>query len=94
MTETVWLALILAAALVLIFFRDNLKKFVLRIRGVDASMETRDRPSVSISGNVQNGKKHQIKTGGQRDVSISDNLQEGEENLIDAGSSSEKGKQA
>jgi len=93
MTETVWLVLILAVALVLIFFRDNLKKFVLKIRGVDASMETRDRPSVNITGCVQNGKKHVIRTGGIQDVNISDTLQEGEEHLIDASPASEKGKQ-
>jgi hypothetical protein len=91
MSDIVLEVLIIAVAVVviLIFFRDKLGKFYIKFKGMDASLETRNRASVDISGNVQSGKRHKIQTN-LKDVKISDNLQEGEENLIDATSENKK----
>lgn len=91
MSDTVLKVLIIAVAvvIVLVIFRDKLGKFYIKFKGMDASMETRDRASVNISGNVQLGEKHVIQTD-RSDVNISENLQEGKENLIDATSENKK----
>jgi len=83
MSDTVSIVLIIGVVVlvVLVALRGKLRKFYLKTTGFVASVEKQDRPDVKITGNVQSGKNHLIKTE-CNDVDISNNLQEGKGNVI------------
>ncbi len=91
MTDTVWITLIIAVALViiLIVFRDKLSKFSLKAKGLDTKMETHAPPSssgINVSSNVMEGKKQGIETSGGN-INVKNNIMKGEEQKIKAGDS-------
>lgn len=94
MDATVWIALIIAVAVIIVLymFRRDLRKFFLKAGsdGVEAGIETRESQtansgashSVNISGNKQIGTDQKISIQ-QSDVNISDNVQAGHKQKIE-----------
>ena len=98
MSETVWIVLIIAIAVivVLFMFRGALARFFLKASqdGFEAELETREQEltgsqagqstaSTNISSNWQIGRENKIDVG-QADTNVSDNLQIGSEQDITA----------
>ena len=98
MSETVWIVLIIAIAVivVLFMFRGALARFFLKASqdGFEAELETREQgptgsqagqssAGTNISGNWQVGRQNKIDVG-QPDTNVSDNLQLGREQDITA----------
>jgi hypothetical protein len=94
MTENVWIALIIAVAIVLvvILLRKQLSRLLFKGGGIEAEVATHTPPnqandksgrqvSVNISGNKLTGKRHGIDVG-RNDVNVSDNRLKGEDDKI------------
>jgi len=99
MNNTVWIALIVAAAVVIVLyiFRHRLRDFNLRAsrKGLETGFSTHEQeqsPGVVISGNVQDGQRHKIEVG-RENVQVRENLQEGEDHEISVTSDNQESPQ-
>ena len=97
MDSTIWIALIIAVAVVVVLFmfRRDIRKFFVKASrdGVEAGLETRDPNQntpevadrsygVNIKGNTQAGSGNKISVA-QSDVNVEDNAQVGRDQSIE-----------